>query len=258
MAFGELNKKVAKIIAANSPKYSSIVEPFGDGGSFAFTLEKKRPKQHTVNFEDEMTFALMTFIQNITGSDKARLKAFDWVASEETFDKVLFIAATKGAELFYRYFYLKEFGVMAKDMEASPTFDWMRRGESMKSMLFDLPLMKIALKGVTLVLGDPMALVKSAGADALLILLPGTPEQTTAVEGKLSGISSPFFFAKKSKGLEELTQSLTVAGTGKIVVSAFTAASIMMADFETRTNYPNKLPLLEPEPGKASGMKKLM
>jgi len=253
MGFG-INTKVGKTIAANAPKHSRIVEPFGDGGSYAFFMERKRAREHVLGIEDESLFAILSFIQLLSSADKARLKSFDWIGSEETFDKVLGITATEGAEFFYRYFYLMEFGVMARGMseDAAPMFDWLRRGMDMKkSSLFDLPLMKIALKGVALVLGDSMALVQSGGSDTFLILLPGSPEQVQAVEGKLSGLSSPFFFAKKSASNDDLAAAVA-SNAGQIVVSSFAAASIMMAQMEVRTNYENKLPLLEPEPGKGT------
>lgn len=251
MAFGLINTKVAKMIAANAPKYRRIVEPFGDGGTFALHLEKRRPAEHVVNFEDEMLFALMTFIQQLSAADRSRLKSFDWTGSEETFDKVVAIAATEGAEFFYRYFYLKEFGIMGKDMAEPPMFDWLRRGEDMRAMLYELPVTKIGLRNTTLVQGDPMALVQSGGADTFLILLPVTPEQAAAVEGRLGSISSPFFYARKSGSNEALAQSIAQA-SGNVVVSSFSAASIMMATMEVRTNYPNKLPIVGPDPAQLS------
>lgn len=247
MAFGLLNSKVAKTIAANAPRYRKIIEPFGDGGTFALFLEKRRPKEHVVNFEDEVMFALMLFIQNLSARDKAALKRFDWTGTEEAFDKALAVSATEGPELFYRYFYLKEFGTMSKDPEAPPVFDWMRRGENMKSMLFDLPIMKIGLKGVTLINSDPMALVSSGGTDSFLILLPQTPEQIQAVESRLGSISSPFFYAKKIASNEQLVED-AASGSDRIVISEFSAASIMMAMMEARTNYENDLMPIAPDP----------
>jgi len=129
MAFGELG--IAKTIAMNAPKYTRIVEPFADMGTVALYPGMKKPKEHIVNIEDETIFQIMLFMQGYSAADKKALKSFDWVASQETFDAALAISATEGAEHFYRFFYLKKFGVKAKDPEQPPTFDALRLGDEM-------------------------------------------------------------------------------------------------------------------------------
>jgi len=247
MAFGELS--IAKTIAMNAPKYKRIIEPFGDKGTVALFPGMKKPKEHIVNIEDETIFSLMVFLQSLSSSDKKNLKSYDWVASPETFDAALSITAIEGADLFYKYFYLKQFGVKSKDPEQPPTFDFLKNGHDMSSMLFRLPLVKIGLKKVTLTNEDALSVVNnSGGSETFIILLPSTPEQIESIESKLSGISANVFYAKKSKSNEELFEQ--VDNSGDMITSTFSASSIMMATMEVRTNYEhksaNKLRVVEP------------
>ena len=248
MAFGELG--FAKTIAMNAPKkIKKIVEPFADMGTVALFPGMKKPKQHIINIIDETIYQLMLFIQGLTGADKKKLKSFDWVSSEETFNTVLGITATEGAELYYRYFYLKKFGVKAADPEQPPTYDFLSAGNSLAGMLFTLPVTKVGIKKATITNDDPGAVISSAsGADTFVVLLPMTPEQTQDVESKLPGLSASYFYAKKSASNEELFDS--AGSAGDTVVSTFAASSIMMATMEVRTNYDhksaNKLKVVDP------------
>lgn len=243
MALGVLG--IGKTVAMNSPKYTRIVEPFGDGGTFALYLAKKPPKTHLVNLEDETLFALYTFAKEHTAVDKRTLKGYDWVSSPETFDKVAAIAATDGPELYYRFFYLKKFAAKSKDPEAPPAYDWLKLGHDMGSIIYGLPVEKVGLKKVELVLGDPLvAMAGASGADTFVILAPKTPEQVDAVESRLP-LSSPFFYAKKVKDTQVLFDDATTVGD-RMVVSHMAASSIMMATMELRTNYDTKLPIVDP------------
>ena len=113
---------ISKKITENAPKYTSIVEPFADGGSFAFYLAKKPPKSHLVNVEDETLFALWTFLKEHSSAEKSRLKGYDWVSSPEGFDAAAAITTVDGPDLYYRYMYLKKFG--AKSADGTPVYDW--------------------------------------------------------------------------------------------------------------------------------------
>lgn len=244
MAFGQLGMQ--KIIALNAPKYKRIVEPFGDNGTLALYPGKKKPKEHIVNFEDETLFALMSFIQGVTAADKKRLKAFDWVASSETFEAALSITAVEGAELFYRFFYLKHFGVRSKDPETPPTFDWLKVGKDASQLLFTLPQMKGAFKKATLINEEPLSVMSSGGgSDTFLILIPKKPEHVEAVEARLNGLSENFFFAKKSMSNDDLFAA--VEGYADYNVSAATDATIMVATMEVMTNYDSRLQAIDLE-----------
>jgi len=244
MAFGDLG--IAKAIITNAPKYRKIVEPFADGGTLAMYLAKKKPKEHVVNIADETLFALYSFIQSLTSADKKALKTKDWIADPDTFDQALAITATEGVDLYYRYFYLKAFGVKSKDMESPPTFDWLKLGKDHKALLYTLPMARIGLKGVTLSNDDPLAVMSSAsGADTFLVLTPKLPEHIDAVEAKLGGTSANFFYAKKSKSNDDIFSAVDSLGSS-MNISAFAASSIMMATMEARTNYDSKLIPLEP------------
>ena len=243
MAFGELG--IGKQVAENSPKYTRVVEPFGDMGTFALYLAKKPPKTHLVNIENETLFNLFTFLKGHTAADKRTLKAFDWVSSPETFDTVTAITATDGVELYYKFFYMKKFAARSKDPEAPPAYDWLTLGHDMGSIIYDLPLQKVGLKKVEFVLGDPLTVMTAAsGADTFIILAPMTPEQTEAVEARLP-LSSPFFYAKKVADTQVLFDDAAAVGD-RMVVSHFAKASIMMATMEVRTNYATKLPIVDP------------
>jgi len=147
---------MGKKIADNSPKYVRIVEPFGDGGTFALYLAKKPPKTHLVNIEDETLFPLYVFVKEHTAADKRTLKGYDWVSSPETFDKVMALTATDGPELYYRRSYMMKFGIKAKDPDTPPAYDWLKLGHDAGSVIYDLPLKKFGLKKVELALGDPI------------------------------------------------------------------------------------------------------
>lgn len=243
MAFGVLG--IGKKVAENSPKYSRIVEPFGDGGTFALYLAKKPPKTHLVNIEDETLFVLYTFLKEHTGVDKRTLKGYDWVSSPETFDTVAALTASDGPEFYYQYFYLKKFAAKSTDSEAPPAYDWLSLGHDMGSIVFTLPLSKVGLKKVELVLGDPIVTMDGAsGGDTFVILTPKTPEQIDAVEARLP-LSSPFFYAKKVKDSQVLFDDAGAVGD-RMVVSHMAASSIMMATMEVRTNYDTKLPIVDP------------
>jgi len=230
---------IAKDIIEKAPKYKRIVEPFGDGGTLALYSEKKKPKEHIVNIEDEILFNLMLFIQGLSSADKKRLKSFDWVSSPETFDSVLAINAVDGPDLFYRFFYLKHFGVKAKDPEQPPTYDWLTLGESAKKILDDLKSQRMGLKKVTLLNEDPIGVMsKGGGSDTFLVLLPKKPEHIDAVEARLNGMGGNFFYAKKSKSNDILFED--VAKNPNMFVSTLTASTIMAGTMEVRTNYESK------------------
>jgi len=233
VAFGELG--IAKVIAMNAPKHSKIVEPFADGGTIAMFPGMKKPKQHIVNIEDETIFNIMLFMQTYTAADKKNLKGRDWVASQETFDAALSINATDGTDLFYRFFYLKKFGVKAKDPEQEPTFDYLKLGHNMLNILFTLPIAKTSLKKATITNDDPLSLIAGA-AGTFTILTPKKPEHIESVESKLP-IGGDFFYAKKSMSNEAIFEAVD---KGDMIVSAFSASSIMMATMEVRTNYEHK------------------
>lgn len=231
--------KSAKLIVENAPKYSTIVEPFGDSGSIAFELAKRKPKTHILNIEDAMTYQLMLFLQQISSSDKSSLKNKDWVSSEEAFNKVLSINAMDGPDSFYRWYYLRKFGISdMKNMEADPVYDWVTFGKDIKSIIYELPVMNISLKVVTISNDDPISMLKSYGSDSFLILEPKKPEHVQSADSKVSGISSPFVYIKKNKSNEELILS---AGGTKNKVSIISRGSVMPGRIEVMTNYDNKL-----------------
>ncbi len=189
MAFGDLG--IAKVIAMNAPKYNKIVEPFADGGTVAMYPGMKKPKQHIVNIEDEIIFNIMSFLQNHSPADKKNLKGRDWIASPEAFDAAIAINAMDGPDLYYRFFYLKKFGVRSKDPEADPTFDYLKLGSDMSKILFSLQVAKVSLKKATITNDDPMSLV-TGGTGTFTILTPKKPEQIQSVEAKLP-IGGDFF-----------------------------------------------------------------
>jgi len=77
------------------------------------------------------------------------------------------------------------------------------------------------------------------GGGNFLILVPKTPEDVVAVEGKLSTISADFFFSKKSKDNETLFAD--AQRNKALKTSTITASTIMGATMEVVTNYDNKL-----------------
>lgn len=242
MAFGELN--IAKLIAENSPKYGTIIEPFGDGGAFALYLKKKKPKQHILNYEDEELFKIMLIIQNMSGSDFKNLKSRDWIGNLDTFNKAVSISAVDGLDLFYRYFYLKHFSERQLDKEATPIFDVLKNSVDIKLFLFDFKLTKVGLKGVTLINQESISVMSMSGQNPFYILTPKTPEQQTSVESKLDGLNN-FFYAKKKKDNETLILDLKAEQNN--FISVFAQSTIMMADMQIETNYESRLVPLEIE-----------
>jgi len=239
VAFGELN--ISGAIARNAPKYTRIVEPFGDSGTFALYTKKKKPKEHVVNIEDEVRFNLFLFLQNHSASDKRRLKTFDWVSSPQTFENVLKITATEGADLYYRFFYLSKFGIKSKEEGVEPTYDPLKFGKDHKNIIFTLPVQKVGLKNVTLISEDSVNVINSG--NGFYILVPKTPEQMEAVEKKLP-LPQDFFYSKKSVDVEQLLES---AEDQSLFVSQFAQSSIMMQTMEVRTNFETKnLQLITP------------
>ena len=243
MAFGEIG--FAKRIALNAPKYSRIVEPFADNGTLALYLGKRKPKQHIVNIEDEVLFAVMLFVQTLSAADKKRLKSFNWVGSPEAFDAAVAITATEGADLFYRYFYLNKFSAKTLDKEAPPEFDFLALGKDHKALLYALPPMRVGLKPVTLSNEDPLSVMGSGSAGTFSVLLPKKPEHIDAVESRLPGMAGEFFYAKKSMSSADLFESVAQI-SDSMNVSTFAASTIMMAQMEVRTNYSSRMVPLEP------------
>lgn len=243
---------ISKDIALNSPKYTKIIEPFGDSGTFMEYLAKKKPKEHIVNFENEDRFNEMLFVKDITGADKRNLKARDWVGSQEAFDKAVSITATEGIDFYYKRNYLQHFAIRQTGPEAEPVFDLLETGEDVKlKVLGNIPVLKGLLKNVTLLNEDPVSVMNQSGD--FYILAPRTPEQIEAVDGKLATIGGDFFYLKKSKDNEELAE--TVKET-KEKVSVLTGATIMVNTFQIITNYDNKLPdIKEKIEGTAKGIK---
>ncbi len=250
MAFGELG--LSKVIAMNAPKYSRIVEPFADGGTVAMYPGMKKPKEHIVNIEDEKIFGVMLFMQTFSVTDKKNLKGRDWVASPEAFDAALATTATEGADLYYQFFYLKKFGIRSKDPEIPPTFNFLKLGLNISSLLFTLPMAKIGLKKATLTNEEPLSVFRgSGGSETFVVLVPKKPEHIEAVEAGLSGLGAQFFYAKKIKDPNDLIESAN--NSGDLIISLFTAATIKMTTMEVRTNYEHKsrekLKILEPIEG---------
>lgn len=242
--FGTLNSTIAKIIAENTPSHSKLVEPFGDGGTIALYLKRKKSPEHLVNIMDEELFNAMVFAQGMSGGDRSRLKGLDWIGSQETFDKVAAISATEGGDFFYRYLYLKHFGLRQKDKEAPPAFDIMEIGVDKKKILYGLPLMKVGLKGVTITNEESIP-VMNANMGAFLVLLPKKPEDVEAVRSKLVSISGQFFFTAKvtdTGEVIELAKQLT-----NLNVTIFASAGIMMSNMSTVWNYEGRLEPLSEE-----------
>lgn len=237
MPFGALNASVAKAVTANAPKrYAKIVEPFGDGGTYALEMAKRKPRQHVVNVVDEILFAALVAAQTMSPAGRRQMSRFDWIASQETFDAVLAITATEGPELLYRFLYLKKFG-MSMEPDAPPSFDVLSAGKDASSVLMGLPLMRAALKGVTITNEqDPLGLLGSAGAGDFAVVLPSRPEDADAAEARLP--SSPFFFMRKVATAEDVLDrakkhtSLRVAG--KKVASIMMATTVVITNIESR------------------------
>jgi hypothetical protein len=241
--FGTLNATLAKTIAANAPRYTRIVEPFGDGGTFALHLAKRRPRQHVLNVVDPELFAAFTAAQKATSGDLRRLKQMDWIGSQEAFDAAASITATEGVEALYRFLYLKKFGmVMGPDQPME--FDPLAVNRDESDVLMALPLMRSLLKGVTILNDDPLSVMSSNGG-SFMILLPKTPEDADAVRGRLGGLGGEFFFAAKAK---DATEVLDAAKTySQYTVSSLKAASIMMNTFTVVSNYDSKLTPIDPD-----------
>jgi hypothetical protein len=243
--FGTLNATLAKTIAANSPRYRRIVEPFGDGGTFALHMAKRRPKQHVLNVVDPELFAAFVACQKMTSGDRRRLKGMDWTGSPEAFDAAMSITATEGVEALYRFLYLTKFGMnMGPDQPME--FDPLAAGRDESTALMALPLMRALLKGVTILNEDALSVMSSnGGSGTFMILLPKTPEDADAVRGRLSGLSGEFFFAAKVPGAAEVMDAAKTYS--QYTVSALKAASIMMSTFTVVSNYDSKLTPVDPE-----------
>ncbi len=237
MAFGDL--AISKTIAMNAPKYSKVIEPFGDSGTFAMYPGKKKPKEHILNIEDEIIFSIYNFLQSHTGSDKSKLKKMDWVSSIETFTSVLAIKATEGADLFYRFFYLKKFGVRSKEEGVDPTYDALKYGKDMGNIIYLLPSQKVGLKGVTIINGDPLSAISGSGG--FMILAPKKPEHVESVDKQMP-LSGDFFYAKKAKDNETMMEAANSAGAS--FVTHFAQSAIMMGTMQVTTNYETKLPMV--------------
>jgi hypothetical protein len=236
--FGTLNATLAKTIAANAPKYRRIVEPFGDGGTFALHLAKRRPKEHVLNLVDPELFAAFVTAQKATSGDLRRLKRMDWVGSQEAFDAVIGITASEGVDALYRFLYLKKFG-MAMGPDQPMEFDLLATGRDESDVLMGLPLMRALLKGVTVTNDDPLSVMSNGGSGTFTILLPKTAEDAEAVRGRLSGLSGEFFFAAKAKDTAEVLDASKTYS--QYTVSALKAASIMMATYTVLSNYASEL-----------------
>jgi hypothetical protein len=244
--FGTLNASVAKAIAANTPKkYNRLVEPFGDGGTLAFQTNMKKPKEHILNVLDEELFFMLDYVKNISSGDKAKLKKYDWVASQETFDKVISINAEAGPERFYKFMYLKKFG-MQMDKEQPPVLDVLSIGEDESMLIFTIPMMKVALKKTTIINEDPFKVMSQyGGGDDFMVILPKSTEDAESAESKLGGISGNFFFAAKRPDAEAIIED--AKKYSELKVSALSAPSIMMAKMSAITNYDSKLTAIVPE-----------
>ena len=229
--FGALNATIAKTILGNAPAYTRIIEPFGDGGTLALILKKRRPSSHLVNIENPELFAAISFAQGATSSDRNRLKSFDWIGSQETFDKVSGITAVDGIDAFYKFWYVKKLGTRDIDPEAPKIFDMLKSGHDSFPPLFGLPLMSVGLRGVELVNVDPLSVNVQGG---FAVLLPGKPEHIEAMRGRLASLSGDFFYGAKVK---DTTQLIEMASNLKnLNVSPLAVASIMMASYSIVTN----------------------
>jgi hypothetical protein len=237
--FGTMKNTIAKTIALNSPKYTKIVEPFGDSGTFALYVAKKPAKEHVVNVVDEILFNAFSFAKSYTSSQFSQLKKMDWIGSQETFDQVLAINDIEGINAFYKFLYLKKFGM--KMGEGEMTFDIFSTGKDVKSILYGLPMMKALLKKVTFLNEDPMGLISSG---PFLILVPPN-DQVDSVKSKISGLSSDFFFAIKEKDDEAIIQE--AENYSNLFVSKLSVASIMMNKYSVITNYESKIPVIDPD-----------
>lgn len=245
--FGAINQTVGKMIARNAPRYTKIVEPFGDKGTFALFVEKKPASNHIVNVVDEALFNAFLFAQSYSNSDFSNLKKLDWVGSQETFDQVMSIPDIEGAQAFYKFVYLKKFGMKMPGADA-PTFDVMSTGKDIKNSLFSLPMMKSLLKKVSFLNDDPLSLIPS---DGFMILTPPT-DQVDAVKAKLKGLSGEFFFAAKAKDSDAVVSD--AESLPDLNVIGAKVASIMMASYSVITNFDSKLVPIDPAAMKDGGM----
>lgn len=232
--YGAMNNTIAKMIAGNAPKYSKIVEPFADKGTFALFTAKKPAIQHVVNIVDPEIYAAMVFAQSYTASDFSALKKMDWVSSPDAFDAASAITDIEGVNFIYHFLYLKKFGMKMLGAE-SVSYDVLSFGKNIKNSIYAFPLMKALLKKVTFVNGDPMSLIPS---DGFMILVP-PPDQVEAVKVKLKGLSGSFFFAAKEASSDAVVQ--TAEAMQGLNVVGQKVASIMMADYSLITNYDSKL-----------------
>lgn len=237
--FGTMNNTIAKTIAQNAPKYSKIVEPFGDSGSFALYIAKIPAKTHLLNIVEPELFTAFTFMQNYSSSDLNSLKKMDWTGSLETFNQILTITDVEGTNFIYKFLYLKKFGMKMKD--GSVSFDVLSTGKNIANILYSFPLMKSLIKKVTLSNVDPLTLIPS---DGFMILLP-PHDQIENVKAKLSSLDGNFFFAGKAADGDEIVQD--AQSLSSLHVSGLPAASIMMNKFAVITDYDSKITPIDPD-----------
>lgn len=239
--FGSINQTIGKTIARNAPKYSKIVEPFGDKGTFALFVEKKPANSHVVNVVDPVLFNAFLFAQSYSGSDFSTLKNMDWVGSQEAFDAAMSISDTEtGVQGFYRFIYLKKFGMKMLGAD-QPTFDILSTGVDVKNSLFSLPMMKALLKKVIFTNDDPLSMIPS---DGFMILVP-PPDQIDTVKSRLKGLSGSFFFAGKAADGDAVISD--AEALPDLNVHAQKVASIMMNTYSFVTNYESRLEPIDPE-----------
>jgi len=129
-----------------------------------------------------------------------------------------------------------------KDPDSEVLFNPFGLGVDNKVHLYGLPLMRVALKGVTLINEDPMTVMNGSG---FLVLVPMLPDHVEAVKSRLSAISGDYIFLQKLKDKLDIIQM--VKDMPDRYVSSIDAASIMMATMSIVTNYENGLPLIPEE-----------
>lgn len=239
-----MNATIAKTIAQNSPKYRKIIEPFGDGGTYALYTAKKPAKEHVINIVDEVLYQAFIFVQGLKSADRAKLKKLDWISSPETFESVSKITATEGAEALYRFLYVKNFG-MRMDPEQPPVFDILTAGQDISHMANALPMMKAFLKRATITNDEPMSLITGADSDTFLILLPQTTEDSEAVQSRLGSIGGNVFCAYKVA--DETAVLAAVSKYSNMNVTAKKVASIMMSPMAIVSSYDSSLVPMNPD-----------
>jgi hypothetical protein len=244
--FGTLNASLSKAMVANTPKkYTRLVEIFGDSGTLAFDQRLRKPKEHILNIANEDLFFVFNFVKDITSGERASLKKMDWISSEETFNQVMNIKAEAGPERFYKFMYLKKFG-MQMDKGQPLVFDVLSTGKDITMLIYAIPGMKVALKKTKIVNEDPFSLMlQYGGSDDFMVILPRNADDAANAELKLNGISGSFFFAVKRADANEIIED--AKRYPDLNVSALITPSIMMAKMSAITNYKHNLALIESE-----------